>query len=64
MLSCFEPVSYEAIRKWYHKAHSMFSIETTYHEVIGVDETKVKINDKLYILWAAVDTRTWEVLGI
>jgi hypothetical protein len=39
VISCFEPINYEAIRKWYHKAHTLFSVETAYHEVIAVDET-------------------------
>jgi len=64
VISSFEPVSYEAIRKWYHKADQLFTIETGYHEVIAVDETKVKINGKLYILWAAIDVENWDVLGI
>ena len=36
----------------------------TYRETIAVDETKLKINGKLYILWAAIDITNWEILGV
>ena len=64
VISSFEPVCYEAIWKWYHKADQLFTIETGYHEVIAVDETKVKINGMLYILWAVIDIETWDIMGI
>ena len=64
VVSSFEPISHEAIRKWYHKTQPMFSVETCYREVVAVDETKLKINGKLYIVWAAIDTSNWEILGV
>jgi putative transposase len=39
-------------------------VNKKYRETIAVDETKVKINGKLYILWAAIDTSNWEALGV
>jgi len=42
VISSFKPVSYEAIRKWYHKADQLFTIETGYHEVAAVDESENK----------------------
>ena len=64
ILSSFEDISHESIRKWYHKTDTIFSVEKCYRETVAVDETKLKINGKLYILWAAIDTSNWEVLGI
>ena len=64
ILSSFEDISHESIRKWYHKTDSIFSVGKTYREIIAVDETKVKINGKLHILWAAIDVQNWEILGI
>ena len=50
IVSGFENVSHEAIRKWYHKTDTIFSVDKTYREVVAVDETKVKINRKLHIV--------------
>ena len=62
IVSSFEDISHESIRKWYHKVDTIFTVGKAYREVIAVDETKVKINGKLYILWAAIDISTWEIL--
>jgi len=64
VVSSFEPVSHEAVRLWYHKAEGLFSVEKAFRRVIAIDETKVKINGKWHILWAAIDVDTWEVLGV
>jgi len=64
ILSSFEDISHESIRKWYHKTDTIFSIEKRYIETVAVDETKLKINGRLYILWAAIDTSNWEILGV
>jgi transposase-like protein len=64
ILSSFEEISHEAIRKWYHRVYTIFTVKKIYREIIAVDETKVKINGKLYILWAAIDIQTREILGI
>jgi len=64
IVSSFEDISHESIRKWYHKVDTIFTVGKSYREVIAVHETKVKINGKLYILWAAIDISTWEILGV
>jgi len=50
ILSGFEDISHESIRKWYHKTDAIFSVERCFREVIAVDETKLKINVRLHIL--------------
>ena len=64
ILSSFESSSHESIRRWYHKTNSIFSAQRVYRDVIAVDETKVKINGRLFILWAAIDINSREVLGV
>jgi len=64
ILSSFEDISHESIRKWYHKTDAIFSLGKCYRETIAVDETKLKINGRLYILWAAIDTNNWEIIGV
>jgi putative transposase len=64
IVSSFENISHESIRKWYHRVDTIFTVGKTYRETIAVDETKVKINGKLFILWAAIDVQTYEVLGV
>jgi transposase-like protein len=64
IVSGFESISHETIRKWYHKTDTIFSVEKSYRKIVAVDETKVKINGKLYILWAAIDVCSYEVLGV
>lgn len=64
ILSDFEYIRHESIRKWYHKTDNIFSVAFFYRENVAVDETKLKIDGKLYILWAAIDTSNWEVLGV
>ncbi|RLF28613.1 MAG: hypothetical protein DRN08_03460 [Thermoplasmata archaeon] len=41
-----------------------FPDEKAFRRVIAIDETKVKINSKWHIFWAAIDVDTWEILGI
>ena len=64
VLSSFEPISHESIRLWYHKSSRLFTVETQYREIIAVDETKIKINGKYHLIWAAIDINTCEVLGV
>ena len=64
IVTSFEDISYEAIRKWYHRSKHLFYVESKHRNVIAIDETKVKINGKLYILWAAIDIENWEILGV
>ncbi len=64
VVSSFEPVSHEAVRLWYRKTEGLFSVEKAFRRIITIDETKVKINGKWHILWAAIDVDTWEILGV
>jgi transposase-like protein len=64
VLTSFTPVSHESVRLWYHKSYQLFSVQKRYREVIAVDETKIKINGRQHLLWAAIDINTWEVLGV
>ena len=64
VLSSFTPVSHESIRLWYHKSRRLFTVEKRYREIIAVDETKIKINGRQHVLWAAIDINTWEILGV
>ncbi|MEF8848139.1 MAG: hypothetical protein V5A68_03300 [Candidatus Thermoplasmatota archaeon] len=51
-------MSHESVRLWYHKSHQLFSVEKRYREIIAVDETKIKINGRQHLLWAAVDIQS------
>ena len=64
VVSSYEMVSHEAIRLWYHKTSDLFKIQKGTHEIIAVDETKVRIRGKFHIVWAAIDVHTWEILGV
>lgn len=64
VLSSFTAVSHESVRLWYHKSQDLFSVNTRYREVIAVDESKIKINGRQHLVWAAIDINTWEVLGV
>ena len=64
VISSFERVSHEAVRKWYLKAKDIFSLQKKQRQALAIDETKVKIQGKQHILWAAIDIHSWEVLGV
>lgn len=64
IVSSYENISHEAIRKWYHKIDTIFTVHRTYQEVVAVDETKVKTNGTLYSLWVSLDICSWEILGV
>jgi hypothetical protein len=55
ILSSFKDIFHESIRKWYHKTDTIFSVGKCYRETVAVDETKRKINGRLYILRAATE---------
>jgi putative transposase len=63
VISCFEPASHEAVRDWYHRAARIFQVHKAERRIIAIDETKIKINGKWRILWAAIDIENWDVLG-
>ena len=60
----FEKFSHEALRQWYHKFVQLFTTSRKYRRCIAIDETKIKIGDEWWYVWAAIDVDTWEILGI
>ena len=55
ILSSFKDISHESTRKWYHQTDTIFSGGKCYRKDVTIDETKLKVNGKLYILWTAID---------
>jgi len=47
-----------------HRAGKIFQVQKAERKIIDIDETKIKINAKWCILWAAVDVENWDVLGV
>jgi putative transposase len=64
VISSFEQASHEAVREWYLRAAKIFQVRKVERKIIAIDETKIKINGKWRILWAAVDIENWDVLGV
>ncbi len=64
VISSFEQASHEAVREWYLRAAKIFQVRKVKRKIIAIDETKIKINGKWRILWAAVDIENWDVLGV
>ena len=60
----FEKFSHEALRQWYHKFAQLFTNSRKYRRCMAIDETKIKIGDEWYYVWAAIDVDTWEILGV
>ena len=60
----FENFSHEALRQWYHKFAQLFTNSKKYRRCIAIDETKIKIGNEWYYVWAAIDVDTWEILGV
>jgi Transposase and inactivated derivatives len=50
-------VSIEAIRKWFHAVGRALQAIYTIAVWVYVDETKVKVRDRTYYLWLAVDEK-------
>jgi putative transposase len=50
-------VSIEAIREWYHAVGKALKAIYTIAVWVYVDETKVKVSDRTYYLWLAVDEK-------
>jgi transposase-like protein len=64
VVSSFEQASHEAVRDWYLRAAKIFQVRKIERKIIAIDETKIKINGKWRILWAAIDIENWDVLGV
>ena len=61
VLCFFDEASYEAARQWYHCAQKLLSApQKRYRPTVAIDETKIKVKETWYYLWAAVDTENRE----
>ena len=63
-LKDFEKFSHEAVRELYHKLAQLSTSSRRYRRCIAIDETKIRIGDKWWYIWAAIDVETWEILGV
>ncbi|HEC94919.1 MAG TPA: IS6 family transposase [Thermoplasmatales archaeon] len=54
----FESFSHEALRQWYHRFAQLFTNFKKYRRCIAIDETKIKIGDEWWYVWAAIDVDT------
>ena len=60
----FERFSHESLRLWYHKIANLFANTRKSRRCVAIDETKIKIGDEYWYIWAAIDVDTWEILGV
>ena len=60
----FERFSHESLRLWYHKIANLFANTRKDRRCVAIDETKIKIGDEWWYIWAAIDVDTWEILGV
>jgi putative transposase len=58
VISSFEPASHEVVWEWYLRAAKIFQVRKAEHKIIAIDETKIKINGKWRILWAAIASKS------
>lgn len=57
--------SYESVRTWYRKVGSNLPAPKRIHrQLIGVDETKLKISGLLIFVWSCVDVKRNEMLAL
>ncbi|KAA0006488.1 MAG: IS6 family transposase, partial [Thermoplasmata archaeon] len=63
-LADFERFSHESVRMWYHKMSRVFTTSKKYRRCIAVDETKIKIGNRDWYVWAAIDVDSWEIVGV
>ncbi|MCD6412064.1 MAG: IS6 family transposase, partial [Thermoplasmata archaeon] len=63
-LADFERFGHESVRVWYHKMSRVFTTSKKYRGCIAVDETKIKIENRDWYVWAAIDVDSWEIVGI
>ena len=56
--------SHESVRIWYHKMSRVFTTSRKYRGCIAIDETKIKIGNRYWYVWAAIDVDSWEIVGV
>jgi transposase-like protein len=59
-----ERFSHESVRIWYHKVANLFANTRKDRRCIAIDETKVRIGNKYWYIWAAIDVDGWEIVGV
>ena len=59
-----ERFSHESVRIWYHKVANLFANTRKDRRCIAIDETKVRIGNRYWYIWAAIDVDSWEILGV
>ena len=64
-MSLFEEVSYESVRKYYHRLkYVLKQPRKKERKLIAVDETIIRVGERRVFVWAAIDVETKECLGI
>ena len=56
--------SYESVRIWYHKMARVSTNSKKYRRCIAIDEIKIKIGNKYWYVWAAIDVDSWEIVSV
>jgi len=65
VLSLFEEISHESVRKYYHSLRKVFKEpRKKRRRLIAVDETVLKVGKTRIYVWTAIDVDTMECLGI
>ena len=65
ILSLFEEISHESVRKYYHSLRKVFKEpRKKRRRLIAVDETVLKVGNARIYVWTAIDVDTMECLGI
>ena len=65
LVSLFEEISHESVRKYYHKIKYILKEPKRKHrELITVDETIIRVGDRKVFVWATIDVETKECLAI
>ncbi len=64
-ISIFEEISYESVRKYYHRLkYILKEPKKKERKLIAVDETIIRVGDWKVFVWAAIDVETKECLEI
>ena len=63
-LEILRVLAMKLLRQWYHRFAQLFTNFKKYRRCIAIDETKIKIGNRYWYVWAAIDVDTWEILGV
>ena len=65
ILSGFESISHETVRKCYLRIKEVINLpEKRERRLIAIDETVIKLEDKRIYVWVAIDVDTKECLAV